>query len=112
MLTLKEHMDVFSWSYKDVKGVDPSICQHTIPMREDAKPCKQRPYTQNENFANKIKEELKKLLEVELIYEIEHMEWVSPIVVFPKKNSKLWVCVNLKTVNETPLPDHYPLPIT
>ena len=55
--TLNEHRDVFAWSYKDLKGVDPYICQHTIPMREDAKPCKQRPYTYNENLANKILEE-------------------------------------------------------
>ena len=94
--TLKEYKDVFAWSYKDLKGVAPDICQHTIPMREDAKPSKQRPYTYNENFANKIKEEINKLLKAEFIYEIEHTEWVSPIVIVPKKNGKLRVCVNLK----------------
>ena len=87
--TLKEYCDVFAWSYKDLKGVDPGICQHTIPMREDAKPSKQRPHTYNDNFANKIKEEINKLLEGEFIYEIEHTKWVSPIVVVPKKNGKL-----------------------
>ena len=109
---LKEHKDVFAWSYKDLKGVDPDICQHTIPMREDAKPSKQRPYTYNENFANKIKEEINKLLAAEFIYEIEHTEWVSPIVVVPKKNGKLRVCINLKKVNAATVRDHYPLPIT
>ncbi|RYA52489.1 hypothetical protein, partial [Enterobacter cloacae complex sp. CH23B] len=34
---LKEYRDIFAWSYKDLKGVDPEICQHTIPMRDDAK---------------------------------------------------------------------------
>ena len=87
--TLKEYKDVFAWSYKDLKGVDPDICQHTIPMKEDAKPSRQRPYTYNDTFAKKIKEEIDKLLEAEFIYEIEHTEWVSPIVVVPKKNGKL-----------------------
>ena len=82
---LKEYRDVFSWTYKDPKGVDPAICQHTIPMRDDAKPSKQRPYTYNENFANKIKEEINKLLKAKFIYEIEHTKWVSFIVVVPKK---------------------------
>ena len=90
----------------------PDICQHMIPMREDAKPSKQRPYTYNDNFANKIKEEINKLLETEFIYEIEHTEWVSPIVVVSKKNGKLRVCVNLKKVNAAIVQDHYPLPIT
>ena len=68
--TLKKYKDVFAWSYKDLKGVDPVICQHTIPMQEDAKPSKQRPYTYKKNFATKIKEEIDKLLNVEFIYEI------------------------------------------
>ena len=36
--TLREYKDVFAWSYKDLKGVDPAICQHTIPMKDTAKP--------------------------------------------------------------------------
>ena len=72
--TLKEYRDVFAWSYRDLKGVDPDICQHTIPMREDAKPSRQRPYTYNDTFAKKIKEEIDKLLTAEFIYEIEHTD--------------------------------------
>ena len=97
--TLREYRDVFAWTYKDLKGVDPTICQHTIPMKEDAKPTRQRPYTYNDTFAKKIKEELDKLKEAQFIYEIEHTDWVSPIVIVPKKNGKLRVCVNLKKVN-------------
>ena len=70
--TLKEYKDVFVWSSKDLKGVDPEVCQHTIPLKEVAKPRKQRPYTYNDTFAKKIKEEIDKLLEAEFIYEIEH----------------------------------------
>ena len=93
--THREYKDIFAWSYKDLKGVDLSICQHTIPMKEDAKPRKQRPYPYNENFGQKIKEEIDKLLDAEFIYEIEHTaSWVSPIVVVPKKNGKIRVCVN------------------
>lgn len=110
--TLKEYRDVFAWNYKDLKGIDPKICQHTIPIREDAKPSKQRPYTYNENLGNKIKEEIDKLLAAEFIYEIEHTNWVSPIVVVLKTNGKLRVCINLKKVNAVIVCDSYPLPIT
>ena len=27
-----EFRDVFAWSYKDLKGVDLVVCQHTIPL--------------------------------------------------------------------------------
>ena len=82
-----------------MKGVDPTIFQHTIPMKLEAKPVKLHLYTYNETFANKIKAELDRLIEANFIYEIEHTEWVSPIVVVPKKNGKLRVCINLKKVN-------------
>ena len=81
-------------------------------MKDIAKPNQQRPYTYNDNFAKKIREEIDKLLEAKFIYEIEHIEWVSPLVVVPKKNGKLRVCVNLKKVNAMTIRDHYPLPIT
>ena len=87
--TLKEYRDVFAWSYKDLKGVDPNICEHTIPLKFDAKPSRQRPYTYNETFAKKIKAEIDKLKEAEFIYEIEHTNWVLPIVVVPKKNGEV-----------------------
>ncbi|WP_447383736.1 hypothetical protein, partial [Streptococcus pseudopneumoniae] len=61
--TLKDYWDTFAWSYKDLKGVDPDICQHTIPLKPDAKPSRQRPYTYNEIFAKKIKKELDRLKE-------------------------------------------------
>ena len=57
----KEYKDVFAWSFQDLKRVDPSVCQHTIPLRDDAKPSKQRPYSYNENYAKKIEEEILKL---------------------------------------------------
>ncbi|MCO5557895.1 hypothetical protein L7F22_011467 [Adiantum nelumboides] len=103
---------MFAWSYKDLKGVDPSICQHTILLKSDAKPSRQRPYTYNEMFARKIKEEIDKLKEVKFIFEIEHTDWASPIVEVPKKDGKLRVCVNLKKVNAATIRDNYPLPIT
>ncbi|MCO5565182.1 hypothetical protein L7F22_018855 [Adiantum nelumboides] len=112
MVTLKEYKDVFAWSYKDLKGVDPSIWQHMIPLKSDCKPSRQRPYTYNKTFAKKIKEEIDKLKEPEFIYEIEHIDWVSPIVVVPKKNKKLRVCVNLKKVNVATIQDNYFLLIT
>ena len=47
----------------------------------------------NETFAKKIKEEIEKLKEAKFIYEIEHTDWVSPIVKVPKKNGKMIVCL-------------------
>ena len=37
--TLKEYKDVFAWSYKDLKGVDPQVCSSTqLHLRLTQKP--------------------------------------------------------------------------
>lgn len=39
---MKIFVDVFSWSYANLKKYDPSIIQHTIPIKENEKPVKQK----------------------------------------------------------------------
>ena len=39
---IKEFHDVFSWSYEDLKSYDTSVIQHTIPLKENQKPFKQK----------------------------------------------------------------------
>ena len=34
----KEHKDVFTWSYEDLKTFDTQIMQHVIPIKEGANP--------------------------------------------------------------------------
>ena len=33
-----EYRDVFAWEHEDLKGVDPKVCQHRIPLIPDVKP--------------------------------------------------------------------------
>jgi hypothetical protein len=37
----KEYIDVFAWSYDDLKAYDKTIFQHIIPLREGENPVKQ-----------------------------------------------------------------------
>ena len=39
---MKEFSNVFAWSYDDMKVYDTYIIQHTIPIKEDEKPFKQK----------------------------------------------------------------------
>ena len=51
-----------------------------------------------------------KLLNAGFIYLVSNFEWVSPIVVTPKKNGKWRVCVDYKPLNAATKRDHFPLP--
>ncbi|MCO5568364.1 hypothetical protein L7F22_022063 [Adiantum nelumboides] len=54
--------------------------------------------------------EVNKLLKAGFIYPVTNSEWVSPVVVTPKKNGKWRVCVDYKPLNAATKRDHFPLP--
>jgi hypothetical protein len=108
----KDTKDVFAWTYKDLKGVPPEICQHQIVLESNAKPVRQRQYRMNPKYSLMVKEEIDKLLECGFIYLVPYSEWVSPIIVVPKKNEKLRICVNFRKLNFVTQKDYFPLPFT
>jgi hypothetical protein len=64
----------------------------------------------NPNLREILKEELQKFLNVGFIYPISDSEWVSPLVIVPKKNGKWRVCVDYRVLNKVTQKDHFPLP--
>ena len=38
---LKEYKDVFSWSYKEIPGLDPKVLVHHLDVKRGARPIKQ-----------------------------------------------------------------------
>eukprot|EP00253_Pinus_taeda_P020894 PITA_20894 len=64
----------------------------------------------NPNLREIVKEELQKLLNAGFIYPISDSEWVSPLVIVPKKNGKWRVCVDYRAINKATQKDHFPLP--
>ena len=63
----------------------------------------------NPNLRDIVKEEIQKLLEKGFIYPISDSEWVSPLVIVPKKNGKWRVCVDYREMNKATQKDHFPL---
>lgn len=64
----------------------------------------------NPTLKDIVKEELQKLLDAGLIYPISDSEWVSPLVLVPKKNGKWRICVDYKELNKATKKYHFPLP--
>jgi hypothetical protein len=44
----KDNKSAFAWTYKDLKGVPPDICEHQIILEDNVKPIRQRPYRLNQ----------------------------------------------------------------
>eukprot|EP00253_Pinus_taeda_P036395 PITA_36395 len=57
-----------------------------------------------------VKEELQKLLDARFTYPISDSEWVSPLVLVPRKNGKSRICVDYEELNKAIKKDHFSLP--
>ena len=60
---LKEFQYVIAWSYEDLKTYDTSIIQHTIPLKENQKPFKQKIRRINPVLLPLIEKEMKHMHE-------------------------------------------------
>jgi hypothetical protein len=72
-----EFCDVFAWSYNDLHGFDPSVIQHAIPIKEDARPVRQRQRPINHALEATIRKEVDKLLVAHIIFPVKYSEWVE-----------------------------------
>jgi hypothetical protein len=107
-----EYIDVFAWTYKELKRMPREVCEHKIELMVNVQPIKQKQYRLNPNYALKVIENLNKLLDVGIIYPIETIQWLSPLVIVPKKNGKLHICVDYQKLNAQTKKDPFPLPFS
>ena len=105
---LKEHKGAFAWEYTDMKGIPSYLCTHHIYIKSDSRPVCQPQRRMNPNLRDIAKEEIHKILEAGFIYPISDSEWVSPLVIVPKKNGKWRVCVDYRELNKATQKDHFP----
>jgi len=102
---LRKYIHLFVFSYKDLREV--TMKQHKIELLPNAKLIKTKQGRWNRKYTTMVKEEFDKLLEARFIKPMETIEWVSPVVLALKKNAKLRVCVNYKTLNKVIKKDQY-----
>nr|GEY01815.1 reverse transcriptase domain-containing protein [Tanacetum cinerariifolium] len=76
---LKSHKRAIAWKLSDIKGIDPEFCTHKILVEEDFKPVVQHQQRVNPKIQDVIKNEVLKLLDAGLIYQISDSPWFSRI---------------------------------
>lgn len=84
-----------------------------IPLRPNAKPCKQRPYMMNPKYKQKVKKEISIMLEAGIIEPVEESEWINTMVIQEKKAAgEIRICVDLRKLNDAYLHDPFPTHFT
>jgi hypothetical protein len=106
----KEFIEVFAWTYEDLKTYDTNIIQHRIPLKVGSKPFRQKLRQVNPILFPVIEKELKKLLDAKIIVPLRYSSWVANLVPVRKKNGEIRLCVDFINLNKYSLKDNYPLP--
>jgi ribonuclease HI len=107
---LKEFADVFAWTYEDLKTYDTSIIEHKIPLKEEARPFRQKLRQINPMLLPVMEKEVKKLLDAQIIVPLRYFESVANLVPLRKKSGEIRLCVDFRNLNRSSRKDKYPLP--
>src|SRR4051812_21456321 len=126
--TLRRHRGAIGYTLDDLKGISPSICQHTINLEPDAKPFVDHQRRLNPKMKYVVRTEVLKLLAAGIIYPIADSKCVSPVHCVPKTGGMTVVpndknelipqrivigyrmCIDFRKLNKATRKDHYPFP--
>lgn len=102
---LKEYKDMFLRIFFEMNGIVGSLGEIKIQLKLDAKPIKKRPYRPNPKYKDRM-------LDARIIVAVEESQWISPMVVQPKKTGDLRICVDLRSLNAACVHDPFSTPFT
>ena len=72
-----------------------------------AQPVRRTPFS----LRDKVKEKIEELIAMDIIEPVEGpTPWVSPVVVVPKQNDEIRLCVDMRRANEAIIRERYPIP--
>ncbi|XP_026458954.1 uncharacterized protein LOC113359557 [Papaver somniferum] len=107
---LKENMDAFAWNMHNMKGIDPEVCYHHLRIDPSFKPVRQKMRRIAPELHTVVEKELKKLQESGIIRKSHYPQWISNMVVVPKKNVGVRICIDFSDLNKACPKDIFPLP--
>ena len=105
---LKDKKGVFAYSYGDMPGIDPSIAQHELKVRDDCPPKVQKRRKMAPHLRDAANAEVDKLKKVGFIREVKETTWLANIVPVGKPNGKVRVCIDYSDLNEACPKDNFP----
>lgn len=97
-------------TFQQKVGKIPKV-QAKLELRPNAKPIALKARNMILALKKPVEEELTRLESEGIISKVETSDWASPLVVVPKPNNQVRLCVDYKTTVNTQIEmDHYPLP--
>jgi hypothetical protein len=70
---MQNFVDIFAWSYEDLKTFDTDIIQHKIPLKDGSNPLRQKIRKFNLMLMSIIEKELKRMLDARIIVPLRYL---------------------------------------
>ena len=105
-----DYVEIFAWSYEDMPGLDTNIVVHRLPIREDCPPVKQKVCRMRPDMLEKIKAEVMKQFNTGFLAFTSYPQWVANVVLVPKKDRKVRMCMDYRYLNRESPKDNFSLP--
>lgn len=86
---LRKFINIFSWSYQDMSGLDVDIVVHRLPLKDKCPSVKQMLRRTHPDMSKKIKDEVQKQFDAGFLEVTSYPLWVANIVLNPKKDGKV-----------------------
>ena len=107
---LKKYSKVFTWKNEDLKVYDTSVIQHTIPIKENEKPFRQKLRKINPLLLPLIEKEIRNHFDEKIIVSLRHSIWLANVVPVRKKNGEIRIGIDFKSLNKVSINDNYLIP--
>ncbi|KAI5390301.1 hypothetical protein KIW84_075563 [Lathyrus oleraceus] len=81
-------------------GLDSEIVEHRLSLKPECPPVKQKLRRTHPDMAVKIKEEVRKQIDIGFLVTAEYPQWVANIVPVLTKDGKVHMCVDYRDLNK------------
>jgi hypothetical protein len=107
---LRHNQDVFAWSKSELIEVHRSVMEHALNTDPKVMLKLQQQRPMSDDRIKSAEAEVQKLLDARIIREVQYPIWVANVVMVPKKNGNMCMCINFTELNKACPKDPYPLP--
>jgi hypothetical protein len=104
---LRNNQDVFAWSKSDLTGVHRSVIEHALNTDPKVKSKLHRQRPMSGDRVKYAEAEVQKLLDARIIREVQYPVWVANVVMVPKKNGNIRLCIDFTELNKACPKDPY-----
>ena len=107
---LTEYVDVFIWEVSDILGLNTNVMSHKLPINPGFSPVKQKAQKFKLELSLKIKEDMTKQIESQLVEVMQYPTWLANVVSVARKDGKIRICVDYRDLNKANQKDNFLLP--